>query len=318
MSKVTTSLKAIGMIGTMWIATYGWYQLWEIVANKIPVWYYLPEIIQGFIACTSWNIARLLLRKIVFNSSELTEREVRSLASLQAFVNTTNIHRNVSIEDSLKNMQDNLLQIELYQWSNKIAKWSWLLVTTDGYIITAYHVVKPMVNSQWKIHWKIRLQNGQSYTLSNRSILLYNENLDTVILKVDVPNLLSKPTKILLDADQKIDLKEEVRVMWFKDGQVYNSIWVVTKFHQKSLVSWQELFDLFETDVKWRDWQSWWIIANSRGELIWLIVYSNKEKWENIWVIWGTKIRYALQHISDVLSQKNTTLFTKIFALFSI
>jgi S1-C subfamily serine protease len=81
------------------------------------------------------------MSKRIFGKNRISEKELQSVTALNAFVSTKNESRKISTEESLREISDNIVEISI-EVGNQIIKGSGLMITSDGYIITAHHVVR--------------------------------------------------------------------------------------------------------------------------------------------------------------------------------
>lgn len=185
---------------------------------------------------------------------------------------------------------------------------SGLMITTDGYVITAHHVINKMIDNNGQA--KIKTQKGNIYQVSKENIW-YNTNTDIAIIKATKPSFgYSKPIKIKVNQNSKLNKGEEVRILGFRDEQKYNTMGIITN---PSYIWKQEdgniVDDLFQTDARGKQGQSGGVITNGNGELIGIVVYSSRKNEEEIGVIGGAKLSNALNYINQIAAKKSAKMF---------
>ncbi len=305
MSRLGDIISTTGIIVGTGLATYGGIELGEKLGNYLPQRYMLPQIAQGFTAFFTGTVGNQILRSITRKRS-ISESEAYSIAALNAFANATNESRNLTPKTSLEQISNNLVEVIVNTDNRKISG-SGLMITTDGYVITAHHVIKEMIENHGTA--KVRTRRGVVYPVPGESIW-YNKNTDIAVIKARRPCAHSEPIKVKVDRDSKLKTGEEVRVFGFLNGQEYNTLGVVTNpSYEWTQEGGNVVYDLFQTDVRTKEGQSGGIVANGNGELIGIVVYSLKHSGEEIGVLGGAKISNALAYINQIAAKKSAKMF---------
>jgi S1-C subfamily serine protease len=305
MSKIWSIAKGWGILIGTWLATYGGFELWDKLGTYTYQAYLIPEVVAWTVAFIMWNIGNDMSKRI-FGKNRISEKELQSVTALNAFVSTKNESRKISTEESLREISDNIVEISI-EVGNQIIKGSGLMITSDGYIITAHHVVRDALEKNWKI--TVKTQIWKTYKVWWDAIH-YNKSTDIAIIKASKPVFPIKPIRAKVSQDDAIKRGEEVRVLWFRDGQKYNSLWMITKTNH----NWKQsdentVYGLFETDVRGKPGQSWGVIVNGDGELLGITVYATKSAGEEIGVIGWAKISHALSYINQIAAEKSAKIF---------
>jgi len=305
MGKLVNIVKATGVLAGTGLATYGGIELGDKVGNYLPQAYMLPEMAQGVTAFIIGTIGNRVSRKIV-GRKRISESEAYSIAALNAFANSANDSRNLSTEKSLEEISNNLVEV-MVDSDGKRSLGSGLMITTDGYVVTAHHVIDEMIDNGGKA--KIRTQNGRTYPVTKENVW-YNANTDIAIVKATKPSAYSEPIKVKVDQDCRLSRGDEVRILGFRDGQKYNTMGIITNpSHTWKQDSGNVVRDLFQTDARGKQGQSGGVIANGNGELIGIVVYSSRSGTEDIGVIGGAKLSNAINYINQIAAKKSANMF---------
>jgi len=210
MSKLVTILKATGISASTGLAAYYGFEMGENLTSYLPRSYMIPEITKGFSAFMVGSIGNHISRKFL-GRKRIGESEAYSIVALNAFANTHNDNRNLSIEDSLKSISDNLVEV-IIENGNKTHLGSGLMITSDGYVITAHHVIKEMIESQGKA--QIKMQNGKRYLIAKKD-LHYNANTDLAIIKAKKLSYYAEPIKVKVDLSSKLNFSRSFGFLIF-------------------------------------------------------------------------------------------------------
>ncbi len=309
MSKLINILRTTGVIAGTGLVTYEGFMLGSDLVDKLgpnlPKDYMIPEITQGVTAFICGVVGNEVLKKIL-GRRRISTDEAYSIAALNAFANATNDSRNVSTQESLENISNGLVEIRVdSDQGTKLG--SGLMITSDGYIVTAHHVVDEMIRNERKA--RVRMQNGLLYNVSRENVW-FNKSTDIAVIKAAKPSSYPKPIRVKVDQDCKLKRGDEVRILGFRDGQKYNTMGSITN---PSLVWRQDggnvVSDLFQTDARGKPGQSGGVIANGDGELIGIVVYSATRTGEEIGVMGGAKLSNALAYINQIAAKKSAKMF---------
>ncbi len=309
MSRLMNILRTSAIVAGTGLVTYEGFMLGKDLVDKLepnlPKGYLIPEVIEGLTAYTIGLIGNKVLNK-VFGRKKISAEEAYSIAALNAFANASNDSRNLTTEKSLENISNGLVEVRV-DGDNGTKLGSGLMITTDGYIITAHHVVDELIKNGKKA--RIRMQNGLLYNLSRENVW-FNVNTDIAVIKAYTGVRYSEPIRIKVDQDCKLKRGDEVRVLGFRDGQKYNTMGVITN---PNLVWRQDednvVTDLFQTDARGKPGQSGGVIANGNGELVGIVVFSSTNGTEEIGVMGGAKISNALSYINQIAAKKSAGMF---------
>jgi len=305
MSKLVDIVRATGIIAGTGLATYVGIELGDRLRDYLPQAYMLPEISQGVTAFLFGTVGKRVSRKVL-GSRIIFEEEAYSIAALNAFANVANDARNLSAKKSLEEISANLVEVMVYS-NGKRSLGSGLMITTDGYVITAHHVIDGMIGNGGRV--MVRAQNGIIYPV-NKENLWYNENTDIAVVKATKPSAYAEPIRVKVDQDCKLQRGDEIRILGFRDGQKYNTMGMVTNPNYTWI---QEggnvIYDLFLTDARGKEGQSGGVIANGNGELIGFVVCSLRKEGEDIGIIGGAKISNALNYINQIAAKKSAKMF---------
>ena len=305
MSKLVSIVKKIGILTGTGLATYGGIELGDKLGGYLPQSYMLPQIVQGATAFLIGNVGNEFSRRIL-GERRILDSEAYSIAALNAFANAANDLRNLDAEKSLENISKNIVEV-LVDSDGKRFLGSGLMITTDGHVITAHHVIDKMIDNGGKA--SVRTQSGRTYKVSKNNIW-YNVNTDIAIIKATKPSLFSKPTRVKINQDCRLSRGDEVRILGFRDGQIYNTMGMITDpSHIWEQNDGTVVHDLFKTDARGKQGQSGGVVANSEGELIGIVVYSARRDGEEIGVIGGAKISNALNYINQIAAKKSAKMF---------
>lgn len=306
MSKLVNILKSSTKIAGTAVATYWGIEQGAHLGEYFSSIQYLPEGVQGFTAFISGLLGNKILGLII-DKNRISENEVYSIASLNAFVSSKNDLRNINTKKSLEQISKNLVEVyAINECQTSIG--SGLMITTNGYILTAHHVIRDVLKGDnYKI--KIKTSNGKTYHMQ-KGMAWYNKNTDIAILKVEkLFNGFAKPIKAKVDLSGKLSKGDEVRVLGFRDGQKYNSIGMVTN---SSLV-WNnngvQVTDLFQTDIRGKQGQSGGVIINGDGELVGITIFSKNNPGEKIGLVGGAKISNAINYINEIAAKQSAKMF---------
>src|SRR3989344_944692 len=304
MSKLVNIVRATGIIAGTGLATYGGIELGDKLGNYLPQAYMLPEITQGVTAFLVGTIGNRVSRSIL-GKRRISESEAYSIAALNAFANTVNDSRNLSTKKSLEQISDNLVEI-MVDNNGRRSLGSGLMITTDGYVITAHHVIDRIGDGGQA---RVKTQGGITYQVSKENVW-YNENTDIAVVKATKPSGHSEPIRVKVNQDCRLSRGDEVRILGFCDGQKYNTMGVVTDpSHTWGQDDGKVVQDLFQTDARGKQGQSGGVIANSNGELIGIVVYSSRKDGEDIGTIGGAKLSNALNYINQIAAKKSAKMF---------
>mgnify|MGYP001572463925 CR=1 FL=1 len=305
MSKLVNIVRATGIIAGTGLATYGGIELGDKLGEYLPQAYMLPEIGQGVTAFLIGTIGNRVSRKVL-GVRRISKVEAYSIAALNAFANASNDARNLSTEKSLEEISNNLVEV-MVDSKGKRFLGSGLMITTDGYVITAHHVIHQIIGNGGKAI--VRTQNGRTYLVSKEN-LWYNKNTDIAVVKATKPSVYAEPIRVRVDQDCKLQRGDEVRILGFRDGQKYNTIGMVTNpSHTWEQEDGNVVYDLFQTDARGKEGQSGGVIANGDGQLIGIVVYSSRKVGEEIGVIGGAKLSNALNYINQIAAKRSAKMF---------
>ena len=305
MAKLVNIIKATGVIAGTGLATYGGIELGNNLGEYLPQAYMLPEIAQGVTAFLIGTMGNRVSRNIV-GRKRISESEAYSIAALNAFANSANDSRTLSTEKSLEEISNNLVEV-MVDSDGKRSLGSGLMITTDGYVVTAHHVIDEMIDNGGKA--KVRTQNGRTYQVAKENVW-YNASTDIAVIKATKPSAYSEPIRVKVDQDSKLSKGDEVRILGFRDGQKYNTMGVITNpSHRWNQDGGNVVHDLFQTDARGKQGQSGGVIANGDGELIGIVVYSSRHGSEDICMIGGAKLSNALTYINQIAAKKSAKMF---------
>lgn len=306
MSKLVNIVRATGMIAGTGLATYGGFELGERLSEYLPHAYMLPEIARGYTAFFVGTAGNIVLMHII-GRKRISEVEAYSISALNAFANAANNARNLSAEKSLEEISNNLVEV-MVDSDGKRYRGSGLMITTDGYVITAHHVIEEMIDNGGRA--KVKTQRGSTY-LVGRKNLWYNASTDIAVIKVTkLFGGYAKPIRVKVDQNCKLRKGDEVRILGFRDGQKYNTLGMVTNpSHTWRQEDGNVVHDLFQTDARGKQGQSGGVIANGDGELIGIVVYSSRKGEEDIGVIGGAKLSNALNYINQIAAKRSAKMF---------
>jgi S1-C subfamily serine protease len=305
MSKLVNIVKTTGVIAGTGLATYGGIELGDKLGDYLPHAYMLPEIAQGVTAFLIGTIGNRVTRGIL-GKRRISESEAYSIAALNAFANASNDSRNLSTDKSLEQISDNLVEV-MVDSEGKRSLGSGLMITTDGYVITAHHVIDEMISNGGRA--RIRTQNGSTYPVSKENVW-YNASTDIAVVKAAKSSAYSEPVRVKVDQVCRLNRGDEVRILGFRDGQKYNTMGIITNpSHTWRQEDGNVVHDLFQTDARGKQGQSGGVIANGSGELIGIVVYSTRKGGEQIGVIGGAKLSNALNYINQIAAKKSANMF---------
>ncbi len=121
------------------------------------------------------RIIRDLMRKIGFDNAHV--KEMRDLYALGNFILDPEGVRTISNHQSLLNIYSSLVEIVAPHGHHS----NGLLVTNNGYFITAYHCVDDLATNPLRI----RCQDGQSYPIDK--VCVIEKNIDLALAKASIP-----------------------------------------------------------------------------------------------------------------------------------
>jgi S1-C subfamily serine protease len=245
-----------------------------------------------------------LSKKVFKQKAQFSSTEAYSVASLTALLNVPTKSRQISLEESLANISSNLVQV----YANLHGKWksgSGLLLTTDGFVASAYHVIEPANKTIKDIRFLTR--NGICYKINNATYLKDN---DVTVLKADTIAEEIKPSRIRINANPHLKKGEQVRVLGYRDGQQYNSLGIITNAD----VTWDrgelgKVDGLFETDVRGIQGQSGGVVVNKNGEVIGITVYTRAKSGEELGVVGASKMANVQRCIEEIIADSSSRMF---------
>ncbi len=306
MSRLVKLVRSAGIITATGLATYYGFGLGDIVDDHVPQTYMIPELVQGITAFIAGNAGNRVARTVLRAGSRIKEQEAYSIAALNAFANAPNEMRNISTERSLEEISKHLVQVRVHV-GDQIWGGSGLMITTDGYVLTAHHVIQEVVENGRKAY--IKTQRGWEYRVL-RGNVWYNEATDIAIVKVNKPSVLAAPIHIKVDPKCDLQRGQEVRILGFRDGQEYNTLGMITtpRHHWKQ-ESGNVVRGLFQTDARGKPGQSGGVIVNGNGELIGITVYVSIASGEEIGQVGGARISDALAYINQIAAKRSSGFF---------
>ena len=306
MPKFVHLVRSAGILTGTGLATYGGIALGAKLGEYLPQAYMLPEIAQGVTAFLLGTIGNRASR-ILLGDRGISEEEAYSIAALNAFANVANDARNLTTTQSLEEISNNLIEV-MVEGNGKTSLGSGLMITNDGYVITAHHVINEMIHAGAKA--KVRAQNGSTYSVGKEDVW-YDAGTDIAVIKAAKLSGYARPIRIKVNQDCILNNGDEVRILGFRDGQKYNTMGMVTIPSLKWIKEEGTVVqDLFQTDARGKQGQSGGVIANSDGELIGIAVYSTTQHAENIGLIGGAKLSNALAYINQIAAKKSAKMFT--------
>ncbi|MBI4016942.1 MAG: trypsin-like peptidase domain-containing protein [Candidatus Aenigmarchaeota archaeon] len=244
------------------------------------------------------------LRNMFTGQKGISVHDAYSIAALTAFANCSNESRRVTREQSLEEISNNVVEI-FVEVGMMRTRGSGLMFTTDGYVLTAHHVVEDLIGCMGSV--KIKTQDGQEQYIKEKS-MWYNEKTDIAILKVGKCTV-PAPIKIKVSQDGMLQKGDEIRILGFRDGQKYNTLGMITNPHFDYKSTKKIIYDLFQTDARGLQGQSGGIIANGDGELIGIVVFGSIMEGEKISLIGGARISSALRYINHIAAKQSAKMF---------
>jgi len=234
------------------------------------------------------------------NKKEEIQQESEKKMTVTEAYSVPNDQRGIDVEESLRNISKNLVHVIVDN-----TRGSGLKLTTDGYVVTAYHVVDPIDKNIDKIY--VLDQEGRKFKVQES---ISFKGGDTAVLKINCPYDSPAPLRIKISTQDNVKVGDEVRILGFRDGQEYNSLGMVSVIN----VPWQvstnySVPDTFETDIRNKPGQSGGAMVNSKGELVGLTVYTINKQGEEIGTAGGVNIHYARKCIEDFLLDKSSKMF---------
>ena len=308
MNKVVLAKNLATITGASFAAYLG-IETGRYFGEFLPNGYMLSELAQGFTAVTCGGLANNALRKLL-GSKSLLANQAYSTAALIAFANTENESRGVTTAQSLEEISKNL--VEVYTRTNKGGKFKYysgsgLMITSDGYVITAHHVIKDAVTNKGQI--VVRDQKRRSYPVNPKNVL-YDKRTDIAILKARKITAYPAPMKILVNQVDDLRKGDEVRVMGYRDGQPWNPIGVIKNPKTRWQITEDRVIDdVFQTDAKVLGGQSGGVVVNGRGELVGIVLYSKPVSGEEVGLLGGGKILNALIYINQIAAANAGRMF---------
>lgn len=310
MSKLVEIVRTCTVIAGTAFATYEGIVLGREFGEHLPQVYMLPQAAQGLTAFVIGKTGNAVLGHIL-RSDGISDGEARSVSALNAFASAKNEDRGLTAKQSLEAISNNLVEVYAVV-GNERSVGSGLMVTTDGYVMTARHVIDCIIGNDGttakdgKI--RVKTQKGRTYSVSYKNVWS-NRATDIAILKATVFAVFPSPVRIKVDQDGRVRRGEEIRVLGFRDGQKYNTIGIVTNENVTWNRSGEPVYDLFQTDARGLQGQSGGVIVNGDGELTGIVVYSRTAPGESVGVIGGAKISNALNYINQIAAKRSAKMF---------
>ena len=265
------------------------------------------SVISGFVFLTALKIYsareyfsyRIPKIEIKLENSNIKEentiKPIHPISSLHEVVLALKEEREISSGESLENIANNVVMVKSRLRSGAWGVGSGILVTTDGFVISAYHVVDEGIKEA-----HIITQKGEDYAVKNATSI---KESDISVLKADIPCEDPRPVKIKI-RDYTLKKGEEVSVMGFSSGIFYRSLGII---RSTDPINYIEKFgynpNTFETDVRGKKGQSGGAVVNKAGELIGIIVYTTKTDYGDLGCIGAVRIKEATKCIEDVISK---------------
>ncbi|MBP5166929.1 MAG: trypsin-like peptidase domain-containing protein [Oscillospiraceae bacterium] len=141
---------------------------------------------------------------------------------------------------------------------------SGFIVSSDGYIVTNYHVIEAAAENGYKI--SVMLYNGSKY---DAEIVCGEEKNDVAMLKIDASDL---PTVTLGDFDS-LRVGETVYTIGNPLGELTYTMTkgIVSALERSIAIETDEVINMFQTDAAINKGNSGGPVFNSRGEVIGIV-----------------------------------------------
>jgi len=289
------------------LATYGGIELGDLANNSIPATLFLPEVTQGIIALTTGIAGNNIAKKLIGKRRKLSEQNAYSIAALNAFANTPNESRGISTGQSLEEISRKLVEVRVYV-GKKMHTGSGLLITSDGYIITAYHVIDDMIEKGGIL--EVRRQGAPVREVDKKNVW-YDKATDLAVIKIRSTSTLHAPSRIKVDLECNLRIGQEVRIFGFRDGQKYNTIGTITDTNVSTSLKGEVVNDLFLTDARTLPGFSGGVAANSDGALIGLAIYGRHEPGKEVGTVGAAKVSNILTFINQITAKQSAKLFKR-------
>jgi len=157
-------------------------------------------------------------------------------------------------------------------------KWSAIIVSNKGYIITNNHVVDDVnlkysiITNNWNIYWVNNVRK--------------DDFLDLAIISVNFENK-NKTEAKFVDIDSDINIGQFVFAIWNSLSEYINTISfgiISWKWRKIDVENSKNIYyaGLYQTDVALNPGNSWWPLINLSWEVIGMITAISRW-WNNIW-----------------------------------
>lgn len=209
----------------------------------------------------------------------IVKNDVKYLKSILALYNS--LDSNVSKNDSIRSIADNVVNITGRSKRNFYSG-AGLMITTDGFILTAYHVLSTFLHN-----WK-KLNNEQIYldklTRESRiedkfggtypldiTVCFFDKSHDLALIKAVKDD---EPSPIEFNIRKTRLRKQDIRLYSFKDDDAFNQLGKVISFHDSIKHSrGKPTLETFLTDAYGIQGFSGGVFIDSRGALAGIHTY---------------------------------------------
>lgn len=261
---------------TLWIVL--------IVNGIIWLWFYILNtnfVFLNWWSNLTWNIA-------------VKKHETVVNQNITKTYNITNIQS--QLIDTIKKVSDSVVSIvisknlNVYYYSDpyaikpfverkkeKIGGWSWIIVSSNWYILTNKHVVE-----NYDADYSVVTKDGNIYKVDKiRTDPILDIAVIHVINQDGTTTYDLKPAKI---ADFKTIpyIWEFVLAIWYPFAQYSNTttLWILSAKWRKLENNNGSLYvGLYQTDTAINPWNSWWPLIDIDGQVIWVNTAISSQWW---------------------------------------
>ncbi len=230
------------------------------------------------------------------NQKTLEGEENTSFSSLREIIDEKDDKEIINNLESLKSISDNIVKIKSRFSENGWIFGSGVLATTDGYVITANHILEGKGELLERF---IITQKDDIYQVEN--VIASVKESDISLIKACIPSNEPRAIKMKIAKDEP-RLGEEVSVMGFTNDLFYRSLGTVSNLKPgRNIKGFGNNSYTFETDVRGKVGQSGGAVVNAGGELMGIVNYTTTQKTEDLGFIGAVRIGQAVKCIEDFL-----------------
>ncbi len=183
-------------------------------------------------------------------------------------------------DNSLYYQEENKTSVVEKDWTLK--KWSGIIVSKKGYIITNKHVI-----DNKDLQYTVITSNGLSFPVKK---IWTDAVIDIAVLSVEAGTWFESEA-IFIEDNKNTAVWQFVLAIWNSLSEYTNTVsfWIISWKARKVDIDTTDSISyyawLYQTDAALNPWNSWWPLVNLSGEIIGMITAISR---------WGNNIWFAL------------------------